>query len=296
MMPTDLARNDLARNDLAPPVMDRLMRTLRSGALTVVIVLYTLYSGLPFLWVGAMSLRTTQEISADHYALPNPPHWGKFWSAWFDSNFASYFWNSTVVVVTAVAIVTALGAAAAHALARYRFPGNRIIYFILFTSIIFPPQVILISLYQILVNYGLYNTHLGLILVYVGLQLPLTVYILEAFFARIPQDLFDAAKIDGYSELEIFWRIAVPVGMPAIATTIILNFIQLWNEYLFAVVMITDEEKRTLPVGIQRFMGDYFQDIGMIATGIMISVIPVIVVYAFFSERLIQGMTAGAVK
>ena len=154
----------------------------------------------------------------------------------------------------------------------------------------------MISLYQILVNYGLYNTHLGLMLVYVGLQLPLTVYILEAFFARIPQDLFDAAKIDGYSELEIFWRIAVPVGMPAIATTIILNFIQLWNEYLFAVVMITDEEKRTLPIGIQRFMGDYFQDIGMIATGIMISVIPVIVVYAFFSEKLIQGMTAGAVK
>ena len=286
----------MAATDLAPTVVDRLMRTLRSGALTVVIVLYTLYSGLPFLWVGAMSLRTTQEISADHYALPNPPHWGKFWSAWFDSNFASYFWNSTVVVVAAVAIVTTLGAAAAHALARYRFPGNRIIYFILFTSIIFPPQVILISLYQILVNYGLYNTHLGLVLVYVGLQLPLTVYILEAFFARIPQDLFDAAKIDGYSELEIFWRIAVPVGMPAIATTIILNFIQLWNEYLFAVVMITDEEKRTLPVGIQRFMGDYFQDIGMIATGIMISVIPVIVVYAFFSERLIQGMTAGAVK
>ena len=94
----------------------------------------------------------------------------------------------------------------------------------------------------------------------------------------------------------IFLRLVLPVGMPAIATTVILNFILLWNEFLFAVVLITDEDRRTLPVGIQHFMGEHFQDVGMIATGVMISVIPVIVVYAFFSDRLIRGMTAGAVK
>ena len=147
-----------------------------------------------------------------------------------------------------------------------------------------------------LVEYDLYNTRLGLIMVCIGLQLPLTVYLLEGFFARIPQDLFDAAKIDGYSDLEIFARLVLPIGMPAVATAMILNFIMLWNEFLFAVVLIADEDLRTLPVGIQRFMGHYFQDIGMIATGMMISIIPVIIVYAFFSEKLIQGMTAGAVK
>ncbi|WP_206667498.1 carbohydrate ABC transporter permease [Muricoccus nepalensis] len=275
---------------------DRLTALLRRGPLLAVLVLYTLYTTLPFLWVGAMSLRTTAEISADHYGLPSPAHWGKFRAAWVDSNFAGYFWNSTVVVVSAVAIVTVLGAMAAHALARYRFPGNRLIYFVLFSSIIFPPQIVLLSLFQILVNYDLYNTRTGLVLVYVSLQLPLTVFILEAFFARIPQDLFEAARIDGYTDFQIFLRIVVPVGMPAIVTTVILNFVHLWNEYLFAVVLVSDEDLRTLPVGIQRFMGDYFQDIGMIATGVMIAVIPVIVVYAFFSEKLIQGMTAGAVK
>ena len=186
--------------------------------------------------------------------------------------------------------------AAAHALARYRFRGNRVIYGILFSSIIFPPQITLISLYQILVDYNLYNSLLGLTLVYISLQLPLTVYLLEGFFARIPQDLFDAAKMDGYGDIEIFRRIVLPIGMPAIATTLILNFIQLWNEFLFAVVLITDPEKRTLPIGIRAFMGDHFQDIGMIAAGVMISVIPVILAYAFFSEKLIRGMTAGAVK
>lgn len=269
---------------------------LRHGGLMAIIVLYTLYSALPFVWVGTMSVRTTGEISASHFAWPEVWHWEKFRVAWVDSHFANYFWNSMLVVGSAVAIVTLLGAAAAHCLARYNFRGNRLVYMILFSSIIFPPQIILISLFQVLVEYNLYNSLIGLTLVYVGLQLPLTVYLLEGFFARIPQDLFDAAKIDGYSDFAIFFRIVLPVGMPAIATTVILNFIQLWNEFLFAVVLVNDEKSRTLPIGIRHFMGDYFQDIGMIATGMMIAVIPVVVVYAFFSEKLIQGMTAGAVK
>ena len=276
--------------------LDNLRGLCRSGWLMAVLVAYTVYSALPFVWVGTMSVRTTSEISADHYAWPSTFHWSKFKVAWADSNFDQYFMNSTIVVVTAVLLVTLMGAAAAHCLARYRFRGNRLIYFVLFSSIIFPPQIILISLFQVLVEYDLYNTRLGLIMVYIGLQLPLTVYLLEGFFARIPQDLFDAAKIDGYSDLEIFARLVLPIGMPAVATAMILNFIMLWNEFLFAVVLIADEDLRTLPVGIQRFMGDYFQDIGMIATGMMISIIPVLIVYAFFSEKLIQGMTAGAVK
>lgn len=278
------------------PGLDTLRGLCRSGGLMAVLVAYTVYSALPFVWVGTMSVRTTSEISADHYAWPSTFHWSKFKVAWVDSNFDQYFMNSTIVVVTAVLLVTLMGAAAAHCLARYRFRGNRLIYFVLFSSIIFPPQIILISLFQVLVEYDLYNTRLGLIMVYIGLQLPLTVYLLEGFFARIPQDLFDAAKIDGYSDLEIFARLVLPIGMPAVATAMILNFIMLWNEFLFAVVLIADEDLRTLPVGIQRFMGDYFQDIGMIATGMMISIIPVLIVYAFFSEKLIQGMTAGAVK
>lgn len=273
-----------------------LPRLAGRGALSGIIALYTFYALAPFVWLATMSVRTTGEISLNHYAWPKPFHWEQFRSAWVDSDFATYFWNSTVVVVGAVVVVTLIGAAAAHCLARFQFRGNRLIYGILFSSIIFPPQITLISLYQILVDYNLYNSLLGLALVYIALQLPLTVYLLEGFFARIPQDLFDAAKIDGYGDLEIFWRIALPVGMPAIATTLILNFIQLWNEFLFAVVLITDPEKRTLPIGIRAFMGDHFQDIGMIATGVMISVIPVIIAYVFFSEKLIRGMTAGAIK
>ena len=266
------------------------------GLLLLALSLYTVYSAGPFAWIAVMSLRTTSEISADPYALPSHFHWEKYATAWTTSHYGTYFWNSTAVVVGAVALLTIIGSMAAHCLARYRFRGNRLIYFVIFSAIIFPPQVIIISLFQVLVEYGLFNTRTGLTLVYVSIQLPLTMYLLEGFFAQLPQDLFDAAKIDGCSDLNIFWRLTLPVGVPAIATTVILNFINLWNEFLFAVVLITEEDKRTLPLGIMKFMGDQMQDIGMISTGLMIAIIPVVVIYVLFSEKLIQGMTAGAVK
>jgi len=276
--------------------MAPLLRKWKHALLLIVLTLYTAFSTGPFFWVGVMSLRTTAEISANPYGLPEHFHWRKYVEAWTTSHYGTYFWNSTVVVVAAVAALTFIGSMAAHCLARYRFRGNRLIYFVIFSSIIFPPQLTIISLFQVLVEYNLFNTLTGLILVYVALQLPLTMYILEGFFSHIPQDLFDAAKIDGCHDLAIYWRLTLPIGLPAIATTVILNFILLWNEFLYAVVLITDEAKRTLPLGIQKFMGDQMQDIGMISTGLMIAVIPVVLIYVFFSEKMIRGMTAGAMK
>ena len=271
-------------------------RGLEQSLLLIALALYTAFSAGPFLWLLSMSFRTTSEISAAHFALPSIIHWEKYPAAWLTSSYSTYFMNSVQVVVAAVAALTLIGAMAAYCFARYRFRLNRVLYFVVFSTIIFPPQITIISLFQVLVEYGLYNSLVGLTLVYIAFQLPLTVYILESFFARVPQDLFDAAKMDGYSDWAIFWRVMLPIAMPALATTVILNFILLWNEFLYAVVLISNDAKRTLPLGIQKFMGDQLEDIGMISTGMMISIIPVVLLYVFFSEKLIQGMTAGAVK
>ena len=269
---------------------------MKQALLLVGLTFFTMFSAGPFFWVATMSMRTTTDIMHNHFALPTIWHWEKFPEAWFNSNYNIYFTNSLLVVVSAVAILTIVGAMAAHCFARYRFRLNRVLYFLIFSTIILPPQITIIALFQILVQYGLYNSLVGLTLVYVSIQLPLTIYILESFFARIPTDLFDAARIDGYSEWEIFWRVSLPIAMPALSTIVILNTILLWNEFLYAVVLITDESNRTLPLGIQRFMGDQLEDVGMIATGLMIAIVPVVLIYIFFSEKLIQGMTAGAVK
>ena len=269
---------------------------LRRSPLLVFVLLYTVISGGPFLWVATISLRTTPEILASPYALPSRLHFEKFVDAWTRSNYGTYFWNSTVVVVTAVTLLTIIGAALAHALARFRFRGSRLVRFVILSGLILPPQLLILSLFQILVELHLYNTLTGLIMVYVAGHLAITVYILEGFFAQIPQDLFDAARMDGYSDLEIFWRITLPIGAPALFTTVTLNFIMLWNEFLYAVVLLTDDDKRTLPLGIMHFMGSHQLDIGMLATGLMIAIGPIILLYGFFSEIMIKGMTAGAVR
>lgn len=269
---------------------------LRRTPLLVFVVCYTLLTGGPFLWVASMSLRTTAEILASPYALPSKVHWEKFPEAWINSNYGTYFWNSAITVVSAVVILTVIGAMVAHGLARYRFRGARLIRFAILSGMVLPPQLLILSLFQILLGYGLYNSLLGLILVYVAAHLGMTVYILEGFFAQIPQDLFDAARMDGYGDLDIFWRITLPIGLPALFTTITLNFIILWNEFLFAVVFLTDDEKRTLPLGIMHFMGSHQLDVGMVATGLMIAIAPVLLLYALFSETMIRGMTAGAVR
>jgi ABC-type glycerol-3-phosphate transport system permease component len=269
---------------------------LRRTPLLLFVVLYTIATGGPFLWVASMSLRTTPEIFANPYGLPLRQHWHKFADAWTTSNYGTYFWNSTIAVVTAVALVTVVGAMAAHCLARYRFRGRRTVRFLILSGMVIPPQLLILSLFQILLDYRLYNSLTGLIIVYVATQLAMTVYILEGFFAQIPQDLFDAARMDGYSDFEIFWRITLPIGIAAIFTTVTLNFIILWNEFLYAVVLLTDDSKRTLPLGIMHFMGGHQLDVGMIATGLMIAILPVILLYAFFSETMIKGMTVGAVR
>jgi multiple sugar transport system permease protein/raffinose/stachyose/melibiose transport system permease protein len=269
---------------------------VRRTPLLLFLIAYTVISGGPFLWVAAMSLRTTPEIFASPYAFPSRLHWEKFVEAWTKSNYGTYFWNSVIVVVTAVALLTVIGAMVAHALARYRFRGSRLVRFAILSGLILPPQLMILSLFQILLEYGLYNTLSGLIVVYVAGHLAITVYILEGFFAQIPQDLFDAARMDGYSDFEIFWRITLPIGVPALFTTVTLNFIILWNEFLYAVVLLTEDEKRTLPLGIMHFMGSHQLDVGMLATGLMITIAPIILLYAFFSETMIKGMTAGAVR
>ena len=266
--------------------------------LLVPVLAYTVFSAGPYLWTAMMSLRTTDEIHRSHYGLPIPAHWGKYHRAWTEFGYATYFRNSAIVTVVAVILVTVLGAMAAFAFARrrYAFPGREPLFLLVFLSIMFPPQIMLLALFQILVQYKLFNTLTGLVLVYVATELPLTIYLLRAFFAQIPSELEEAARLDGCGDWSLFWRVMLPMALPAVATTVILNLIYFWNEFLYAVVFITRQQSRTLPLAIQFLVSDQYFDIGMLATGLMIATLPVLVLYLFLSEWFVKGMTAGAIK
>ena len=261
-------------------------------------LVYTAFSAGPYLWTALMSLRTTDEIFRNHYGLPIPPRWGNYARAWTEFGYATYFRNSAIVTVASVTLVTVLGAMAAFAFARrrYAFPGREPLFLLIFLSVMFPPQIMLLALFQILVQYALFNTLTGLVLVYVVTELPLTIYLLRAFFAQIPSELEEAARIDGCGDWRMFWRVMLPIALPAVATTVILNFIYFWNEFLYAVVFITQQQRRTLPLAIQFLVSDQYFDIAMLATGLMISTLPVLLLYVFLSDWFVRGMTAGAIK
>ena len=266
--------------------------------LVLFVALYTVVTGGPFLWVAMMSLRTTPEIFKDPTRCPSPAHWEQVRRRLDQVELRhllleqhdrrrrcrragdrrSARWPR---IASPATVSAATGSSASSSS----------------TGLILPPQLLILSLFQILLDIHLYNTLTGLILVYVATHLAMTVYILEGFFAQIPQDLFDAARMDGYSRSSRSsgasrCRSARPRSSPRST----LNFIVLWNEFLFAVVLLTDDDKRTLPLGIMHFMGSHQLDVGMVATGLMIAMLPIILIYAFFSETMIKGMTAGAVR
>jgi len=271
---------------------------LTKGMLMLPILVYTAFSAGPYLWTAIMSLRTTDEIYRSHYGLPIPAHWGKFYAAWTEFGYDVYFRNSAIVAVAAVILITIVGALAGFGFARkrYAFPLRQPLFLLIFLSVMFPPQIMILSLFQILIKLKLFNTLPGLILVYVATEMPITIYLLRAFFAQIPQELEDAARIDGCTDWTMFWQVMFPIALPAVATTFILDFIYFWNEFLYAVVFITQQEIRTLPLAIQFLVSDQYQDIGMLATGLMIATLPILIMYLFLSEWFVKGMTAGAVK
>lgn len=262
------------------------------------LVSFTCVWAFPFAWMVVMSLRTTPEIYSSPYGLPIPAHLGKFVSAFVDFGYASYFRNSLIVTTSALVLNILVASMAAYGFARsrYRFALREPIFLLIFIAIMFPPQIILLALYQVMVKYGLYNTLLGLILVYAATSLPLTIYLLRSFFMQIPQEIEDAARIDGCGDFRAFWLVMLPIAKPAILVVTILNAISFWNEFLYAVTFITKQDNRTLPLAVMFFMGESYQDVGMLATGIVIASLPIIVLYFVFSEQFIKGMTAGALK
>lgn len=275
---------------------ENLGRMLRKFSTFILMILYTCYTFGPIMWVFTMSLKDTAAIRKSPYSIPLNPNFNNYVDVWINSNYKTYFINSVYVVGLAIIILILVSSMAAYCFAKLPFKGSEIIFLVIFTTIMLPAQILLIPIFQLLVKYKLNNSLTGLALVYVAVQMPMAIYILRSFFAQIPKELSEAARIDGCGEWGIFWRVMFPIAKPAISTILIVNFVALWNEFLYAVVFIQDESKRTLPLGVMKFVGDAYEDLGRIAVGLIISIIPVLILYIAFSDEFIKGMSAGAVK
>ena len=253
---------------------------------------------VPFLWVVLSSFKTTKEILASPFSLP--AHWGfdNYAHAWTDAGIRQFFLNTVIVVGVALVLVMLLGAMCAYVLARFTFPGARFIYYLMLAGLTVPIFLAIVPLFFVLKNIGLINTLPGLIMVYVAFALPFTVFFLYAFFKTLPDDVYEAALIDGAGEWRTFFRIMLPMARPGMAAVAIFNFLGLWNQFLLPVALNTDQSRYVLTQGMASFASQagYAVDFGALFAAVVITVVPVLIVYVIFQRRLEGSVSRGTFR
>jgi multiple sugar transport system permease protein len=250
----------------------------------------------PFLFVVMTALKDRKEYLFNRYSLPSEPTLTQFVNAWRYAKVGHYLGNSAIVVISAVVLSWMVCCMAGYALSHLRFPGRRVAFFAILGSMMIAPQVILIPLYSMLIKLDLLNRHAGLILVYVTFSVPFGTYLLTSYFRGVPGELVEAAQVDGANHLQILWRVMVPIAKPALVTLGIFNFLWMWNELLFALLILQEEPVRTLMVGVANLRGQYTTNIPLLSAGLFLAATPVLLVFMAFQTQLTKGMTLGAVK
>jgi multiple sugar transport system permease protein len=252
----------------------------------------------PFIWQFIASIKPPSELFGKNAFsfVPHHPTLDNYKRVFTERPFAIYLWNSTVVATFTTLYCVAVASFAAYAIARLHFRGKTVILGIVLAVSMFPQIATIAPIFMFMQAFDLRNTYLGLIIPYTTFALPLAIWNLTAFYRKIPMDLEEAAKMDGATIWQTFRKVILPLAMPGTFTTAILVFIAAWNEFLFALTINTDENMKTVPVGIALFQGQYTIPWGEIAAASVIVTIPLVLVVLLFQRRIVAGITAGAVK
>lgn len=263
----------------------------------LVLFLFIALMIIPIFWGFLTSWKGTAEISRFPPTIfPEIIDIGNFYKVLFMSNFSTYFMNSVIVTVTCVVISTVIAGHAAYALARFRIKHKeKIMFAILMTSMV-PAVALLIPLYIMSVKAGLYNTRIMLVLVYTAWRTPMLTWILKGFFESAPVAIEEAAMIDGCSRLKTFYKVVVPISQPGIVSSALLTAVYVWNDFLVSFTFVTDEKLRTVSVGLYSYITQYGVQWGELMAAVMVTIIPIIIMFVCLQSKFVDGMAAGAVK
>jgi len=254
------------------------------------------FMGYPLVWMILCSLKTNLEVFVNPWGFPSKFLYKNWEQAWVVGRLGRYYLNSIVVTVASVCLVLVVSTPAAFAFARLKFKARDFFLYLFLMGLVLAPILVLIPLYKLMRDIKLLNTYAGLILPYTGWGLALSIYLLRSFFLAIPEELQDAARIDGCSVFGIFWRIMLPLIKPALLTVAMINAINYWNELLLALIFMQKTEMRTLPAGLIFFSGQYVTNYSLVFAGLSIAIFPILIVYFMFQRRVIAGMLIGALK
>ena len=262
-------------------------------ALIVIAILWI----APFLFIVFTSLKQNSTVmGASAFAPPTDLDWTNYVAAWSRGKFSSTVVNSAVITIIKVPLGLAISAMAAYALSRIEFVGNRLIFLLIVFGTMIPFQVLLAPLFTLVNGFSLINTKIGVILPYLAFGVPYQVFVLHGFFKDLPKELSEAALVDGASHFSIFWRIFLPLSLPALAALLILDFVATLNEFAMALVILQDNSTWTLPLGLMSFQSQFANDYGQLNAAIVMTVLPATIVYMIFQRYFVSGLTAGAVK
>lgn len=269
-----------------------IMNTLKAVVLAVLLLLYM----VPFLFVLINSFKTRSQIILNPLKLPDSIDLKNYLSAFDKMDYVHAFANSLIITAFSVLLIVILSSMTAYILVRKNWKFTKYMFFIFVASMIIPFQGIMIPLVKIYGSIGMLNSKWGLIYMYVGFGSSLAVFMYHGFIKSIPVELEEAAMIDGCTQIQTFWKIVFPILKPTTMTIAILDILWIWNDFLLPSLVLIKAEQRTLPLSTYYFYGTYTVDYGLSMAGLMLTVIPVIIVYLFMQKHIINGVLQGSIK
>ena len=270
----------------------------------IVILFFMIIIIFPLLYTLSLSVRSPDTVySARYFLIPYEFSLQNYYDAFFYAeerlkvSFPRMFLNSVIVTTSSVFLIISLSIFAAFSFSHLRFPMKESLYNVMIASVAMPAQVLLIPLFYLLIYFGIINTYTAVILAYAGFLIPIGILILRMFFEQIPGELTEAGIVDGANDFQLLMRILLPLAKPAIATCVILLFLDTWNDFIYAMIFMQDPTIHTVPVGLAKIgTSRYHINIGTYSASVMITIIPVMLIFAIFQRWFIAGMTMGALK
>ncbi len=257
----------------------------------------------PLVWMLSSSLKTQQTVFTDYRIIPVTPHFENYLRAWVQGRFGTYFLNSLLYTLIVVVGVVGMAALAAYAFSRFKFKGSGVLYKILLSTMLIPIPGSFVALYILLNQMGLIDqgsgqwmARMGYILPQINGGLPFGVFILKPFFDGIPKELEESAEVDGCGVLGVFWHIMLPLARPALGVVALLTSLSAWNEFLLAYLVFSRHELMPLQRGLLAFHGAHLTEYPLLMAGMVISIVPIVVIYLVMQRNIIKGITAGALK
>lgn len=278
--------------------LQKARRFIQSLPAYVFLIAWSIFTIFGMLWIFMSSFKRTGDLFKNVWAFPVEPFIDNYVKAWSVVKMGSYFGNSVIVVSISIILILFVSAPAAYVLARIRFPGVNFLNLFFIAGMGIPFPLLFIPLFGMLRSVKLVDTLPGLIVIYVALSIPFTVFLLTGFFASLPVEIEESAALDGAGPYRIFFSIMLPLASPGLLTAAIFNFIGLWNEYMLALIFMTTQKKSTVALGLYALQSSmqYTGDWGALFAGVMIVVLPTILLYILLSERMITGITLGTGK